>query len=783
MKNQQTLSTDVFLISSHWRDHNNHLELTLFGISKNEEIIEIIITNYETVFFIPQEADLSSLGFFKNIKRKRVQLKSFQKEPVDCLYFNTQKSLYQARRILEDENFRSFEVDVDPVRRFLMERFINGAITISGEYHQKDHKKVFDNPIIKKLDSESISSPKLKISSLDIETGVASGRLYSIACDIKGRDDDSQIVFMLDETPNEGSKKYVSCATQKELLTKFFHWFKKEDPDIIIGWHVIGFDFQFLKSKCNEFRIPLDLSRNHLPVKMDQNHQGKWFIEIPGRAVLDGPTSLRGAFYNFDDFRLETVSQELLNKGKLIDSNQDKIDEIEDQFENNKPSLAEYNLMDCILVNEIFTKTDLIDLFINRVFISGMLLENVGRSTAAFDHYFLPRLHRNGFVAPSLKDVVPQDHAAGGYVMDPLPGFYKNILVLDFKSLYPSIIRTFKIDPLSLHMNHVAPVLLPTNYVFSRDHHILPECVEYLLKKRSEAKNNKNAHLSQAIKILMNSFYGVMGSFGCRFYHPQLPNAITKTGQWLLKESRSFIEKKGYQVIYGDTDSLFVKIDDDSDLQDSTGENLAADINHYWENRIKDDFELESYLEMEYEKCYYQFVLPYSRGNTTSGAKKRYAGLLHKNNSTEIEFIGLEAVRSDWTAIAKQFQNELYDRFFKQLELDNWIRDFVKQILAGNCDNQLVYKKRIRKKLDEYVKNVPPQIKAAKLLNNNNIKDIRYVITPDGPVPTELKPKKIDYQHYLDKQIEPIADSLLNLINKDFKKIVYPQQLKLYEDD
>src|SRR5690606_34322400 len=128
--------------------------------------------------------------------------------------------------------------------------------------------------------------------------------------------------------------------------------------------------------------------------------------------------------------------------------------------------------------------------------------------------------------------------------------------VLDFKSLYPSIIQTFKIDPLSRLLSDINPVSTPGEYRFSLTEHFLPQFIDQLMEQRSIAKKNDDKALSQAIKILMNSFYGVMGSYGCRFYHPSLPSAITGTGKHLLLGSRSFLEERGYKVVYGDTDSL-----------------------------------------------------------------------------------------------------------------------------------------------------------------------------------------------------------------------------------
>ena len=434
-----------------------------------------------------------------------------------------------------------------------------------------------------------------------------------------------RIVFMRsDEQTNDGLIHY--CLDEHMLLVSFMDYLQRIDPDILIGWHVIGFDLMFLQDKFHEHGLPFHIGRNTNRVTLQQKKSGVYVAHIPGRIVLDGPQLLRAAFYRFDDFKLETVAQELLGKGKTIDSDGNKINEIDRQFNEDKKALAEYNIQDAVLVSEIFKKTGILDLCVKRTLISGMLLDQLGMSAAAFDHFFLARLHRKGFVAINTKDVVEGDHAVGGHVLEPITGLHKNVIVVDFKSLYPSIIKTFKIDPLSRLLNAQSPLRTPSGHHFSRSNHLLPDLIDELFIKRKTAKLEDDTYLSQAIKILMNSFYGVMGSFGCRFYHPDLPAAITETGQYLLKHSKIVLERNGYSVLYGDTDSLFVQLkESEVERPEQAGQSLARFITDYWIEKLKEDFSVESHLEMEYDCFYQQIHLPEARIKE-GGAKKRYVG-------------------------------------------------------------------------------------------------------------------------------------------------------------
>jgi len=780
---------------------------------------EIIITNNRPLFFIYRDANLPQKTF--HCERRNVNLTAFDGRPVDALYFKTQHLLYRSRQYYEGLGIQTFEADIHPEERYLMERFIYGSIEFEGPCQSREGVIQFINPRIRKGDY----CPLFSVLSLDIETG-QEGKLYSIACHFKGRTSGGKmfqdakhintgVVLMLDDnaekpantsTPGmhydafkegkgivdvlpgyqfevlpEGGHLY-RMPGEKDLLKAFLMVMNILDPDIIIGWHVIGFDLLFLEAKYKECRVPFLIGRDHRPPRIREIRKGLFRADMCGRIVIDGPPALRAAFYSFDNFRLETVASVLLGSGKDIGEGKDKVAEIERRFLEDKESLAHYNLLDCKLVSDIFRKTGLIDLVFKRAAISGLSMDSVGMSVAAFDYFMLPHIHRKGFVAPNVRDVVNSGHAQGGWVFIKEPGFYENIVVLDFKSLYPSIIRTFKIDPLSRLRADVAPLNTPMGISFSRSVHVLPGYIKTLMDKREQAKQDNDPHLSQAIKILMNSFYGVMGTSGCRFYHQDLPSAITGTGQWVLKTTRDYLEQDGYEVIYGDTDSVFVRLKK-KELSDCDGasKKIISRINDFMTRKILDEFGLESQLEIEYEKHFTRFFLPAVRGGG-SGAKKRYAGMITKGGKEELVLTGLEFVRSDWTRFARNFQYELFQRVFHDQEVVEWIKKIVSDIKNHIYDNDLVYRKRLTKPLHEYIKVVPPHVKAALLLGKKgaNLKESRYVMTLRGPVPVDLAHADLDYNHYIEKQLKPIFDAVMMFFGQSFNEIIGGRQLTLF---
>lgn len=765
-----------YVLSSERKDFENKHFINLYCVG-DEFSFKIEIDDFLPVFFIEKNVIIP----FKSPSpiRKEVTLKTFQDKEVDALYFKTQNDLNLAKDLFAASGIRTYESDIRSPERYLMEHFINGELEIEGDGKTELGLAVFKNPKIKSTDYR----PHFKIISLDIETGM-DGRLFSIAIVQRYRGEEKKKIFMVGHQSDRPEKHLSFYPTEKELLEAFVVNFQKWDPDILIGWHVIGFDLQFLEKKFNEHKVAFNIGREKSPPVIYEKKNAGWVAQIVGRVVLDGPALLKNNFFKFENYKLDTVSQKVLGQGKDIkEKGNNKVEEIERRFNEDKESLAEYNLLDCILVLDIFEKLSLIDLTYQRARNSGLQLDKVGISTMAFDHFFLPRVHREGYVASNVIDIQREGPSEGGYVLDPKSGIHDYVIVLDFKSLYPSIISTFKIDPFSRIKSHEDPLDTPAGIKFSHKKHILPELINDLMEKRKEAKLRGNQNLSQAIKILMNSFYGVMGSTSSRFYHADLPRAITSTGHWIIKESIKFLESRGYEVLYGDTDSIFVRLKEGEKKHFvESGNEMVKEINNFLSTKIYREFKVNSIIEIQNEKTYKKLLLPFSRDGVT-GAKKRYAGLLLKDGKEELNIVGMEYVRSDWTDLAKKFQSELFIKTFKDEDIDDWIKKFIERIKDKEFDKDLIYRKKLSKNPEEYTKNIPPHVRAAMLLGHSPdhpLREISYVITNRGPMPVEKDHSDIDYNHYIEKQIKPLADSVLFLKGKSFEDLAMGNQLSLF---
>ncbi len=754
-----------FILTRTSRDAAEGCELE-YWVASASGPARALVQRHEPVFFVERER-----GKLIGARREALELSTMPGVPVDGVYFRTLRQMREARESLDRQGVQAFESDVKPEDRYLMERFVRGSCVIEGDVTERQGFREFVNPTIRTGDD----TPPFKVVSLDIETHGFEGAIYSIgAASPRG-----ERVFMLGEGTDSGAVTYF--PDEKAMLESFFAWLAEDDPDLILGWNVADFDLAFMQKKCDELKIPFRMGRAKSKAFMlVATAPGQTTIaKVPGRVVLDGIQLLRLGFWDFESYALDYVASEMLGRKKLITGETDRLREIRRLFREDKPALAAYNLEDCRLVLEIFEKARLVHFAAERARLMGQAMDRQGGSVAAFDFLYLPRLHRVGCVAPDVGSVMPET-SPGGYVMDSLPGLYDNVLVLDFKSLYPSIIWTFKIDPLGMARPGEDPVPGFGNAQFNRERHILPGLVEELWRARDAAKRDKNTALSTAIKIIMNSLYGVLGTPGCRFFDARLASSITRRGHQLIQRSREWIEGQGYKVLYGDTDSLFVLVGTGVAEEEckAVGKKLAAGLNAWWTETLEKEHRLESHLEIEFEKHYFRFFMPTIRG-TEVGSKKRYAGYLRDSkHDLEVEFTGMESVRTDWTILAREFQRELYRRIFAGETYEDFIRDTAAAVLAGKHDEQLVYKKRLRRKLEEYTKVAPPHVQAARKLERPG-RSISYVITLNGPEPAEIRKSPIDYGHYLDRQLAPVADAILHVFDQTFEKLT-SQQMEMF---
>jgi len=679
-----------------------------------------------------------------------------------------------------------FEADVRFALRYLIDRGIKSSLRIRGPARRiEDGTLLFDNPEL----APACFRPRLSVLSFDIETDPRARRLLSIA--LYGRGRGGEVAEVLLFAPQDWScPETATCLrSEAELLATFCARVRHIDPDVLTGWNVVDFDLTVLERLGQRWGVPLDLGRlepgrgpGRLRLLPSRSPRRTSDAQIPGRLVLDGIELLRGAFVRMDEYSLDFVAREVLGEGKTVGGH-GRAGEILRLFKEDRPQLVEYNLTDARLALEVLEKLRLVELAVERSLLTGISPNRVAASIACFDFLYLSELAKRDVAAPSVGGDVTDSSLAtyGGHVLEPVTGLHENVLVFDFKSLYPSLIRTFQIDPLGyLHTPGLDddPIMAPNGAAFRREPGILTHLLDDLLPRRDEAKRQGDKVASGAIKILMNSFYGVLGTPACRFYNPLIAGAITSFGKQMLLWTKARAEKYGHPVVYGDTDSLFILSGEtDPEAARRLGEDLAGRLNRDLAAHITQVYRVESRLELEFERLYLKLhLMPVRRGK--GGARKRYVGLVEaEDGGTRVVFTGMESVRRDSTDLAKQVQRELYERFFAGQPLEEFLRRTVEELRGGQLDGLLVYKKALRKPPEAYTSTTPPHVAAARKMKVPPRRGlIAYRMTTVGPEPLEdgvaPSPAPLDYEHYVDKQVRPVAEPVLELAGLTFDAAV-----------
>jgi DNA polymerase-2 len=736
------------IIHPTYRTGNGKSSVHLYGRLENGESF-LTINEFRPYFYIKKE-DLKAALDLEQLEFKETNMKTFSGDEVVKIFTQYPQDVGNLRRKFYEKDIECYEADIRFAYRFLIDMNLRGFITIEGEYKKGERvDRVYENPHIRPEEPFDIS---LKIVSLDIEVNEPTGEIVCLTLY-----DKKDYFTLLLKNEDERAK---TCTSEMELLSKFKEEVLKRDPDIITGWNVVDFDLAYLYERFKKYRITFDLGRSEAQTKFrtETSFIRASQVKIDGRMVLDAMHLLRDFFIKLDDYKLGTAGLAILGEGKIdIEKDIDKV------WKENPSLLVEYNQKDTQLVTNIIEKKKLIELSKRMTGITGLQLDRVKAAIASLDSLYLRESQKRGVVCPSVSGR-SMSRVTGGLVQEPTYGVYDYVLLFDFRSLYPSIMATFNIDPVT-YTEEETLIKAPNGAYFREEPGILPEIILNLLERRQKADIYEEQY---AIKIIMNSLFGVFGNPLCRFYNSKIANAITFFGRYFLEETTRNVETMGYEVIYGDTDSLFVVSGALSGEEAHTmGDSIEKAINNFYDAYVQENYNRKNYLQLEFERVYEKFLLPMQR-HLKKGAKKRYAGF----HEGEIDIVGLEYVRRDWTELAREFQYNLLEKVFSGENIDGYIRDTVESLKSGKLDHLLVYKKGVRKDLAKYTKTTPPHVKAARKMDDFSDRVISYVMTKRGPEPVDGTQKRIDYDHYIEKQLKPIANSILHFYDKSFTDVV-----------
>jgi len=594
---------------------------------------------------------------------------------------------------------------------YLAARAIRGPVLIhGGERRGRRVDAVFVEPGME--GSEEVVP--LRWLALDIETD-RSGSVVAVSLVADAIGDKAPVREGYFLGPATGLDGVSSFPDEASLLAAAAEGILRADPDVITGWNVVDFDMRVLASRYKANGLPFLIGRTDEAAYLAEKGPRRVVVACPGRAVLDAMRLVRGSGERFDDLRLETVSRNLLGEGKSVaDEGEDKLDELDRLRAEDPGAFVSYCIRDSELVLRILAKTGLDRLTQARAGLTGLPLDLAWTSIPAFERVYAAGLRARRVAVPRREERAVSG-AAGGTVLDPIAGLFEGVLVFDFRSLYPSLMRTFNIDPLAHARAAASPaarggapggIVAPNGARFDAEPGILPAIIARYAAEREKALAAGDETAAYVYKILQNSFYGVLGAEGCRYARTELAGAVTSFGRKFLVAARDFFEARGYHTLYGDTDSVFVEsgLGSSADYAalSALGASLAEALNAELSASIRREYGRESFLRIRCEKIYRRFFIPRLRIDPEAGAgrgraflpagsagsagpaagarsadgqdgtdgpddqvvtaaargrAKGYAGLrLEADGSAAVEVKGMEAARSDWTPLARSFQ-------------------------------------------------------------------------------------------------------------------------------
>ncbi|RLG65886.1 DNA polymerase II [archaeon] len=544
-------------------------------------------------------------------------------------------------------------------------------------------------------------------------------------------------------------------GSDKELIENFIKYVNEYDPDIILsyGSNRIWWDYLLKRAQRHGLKLKIDRIGGE-PHRSVYGH-----FSITGRANIDLFDFIED-LYEIKVKTLENVASYMgIEAPPETFAGDDRIYAI---WTENPEKVHEICRNRAKVIMEI--ARNILDFAIQLSALVYMPLDVVGAAAVGFrvEYHLMKNAHKRGELIPK-REERPYQPYKGGLVLEPKPGIHENIAVLDFASMYPHIMMKYNISPDTLTTEdedvYVAPEV---GYKFKKHPPgLYKETLERLLKARKEIKE-KLSKLSpddpmyrildarqRAVKVIANANYGYAGWLGARWYVKEVAEATTAWGRSFISKTVEMAEKLGLTIIYGDTDSIFVKYDPEKvkELLKIVEEELG--------------------MEMKPDKIYERVLF--------TEAKKRYAGLLKDGR---IDIVGLEVARGDWSQLAKKVQYEVIKILLREKSPTKALDCTVKYIQALRRKEvpleDLVIWKTVTKDLEEY-KARAPHVTAAKMLIEKGYRltlgdKVGYVIVKgtgklyERAVPYIFaKYDDIDIDYYIERQIVPAAARILKI--------------------
>ncbi|AQL41793.1 DNA polymerase elongation subunit [Halorientalis sp. IM1011] len=726
----------------------------IFGRTpEDNEQVHIEVYEFRPYFYAPTDsltdADLQrdTITGWEEEDDDGEPYESIRGERLTKIFGQTPRDVGQMR-----DEFDHYEADILFPNRLLIDKDITSGVRVPARREAEGEPIRVPHDEIEAVDA----SADPRVNTFDIEVddrhGFPEEGEETIVC-LTSHDsyDDEYITWLYDSPagidPPEALAEYdpieadfeadVRVFEEEEaMLEAFVDYIETTDPDLLTGWNFDDFDAPYFLDRLEELQGPhhdYDLSIERLS-RVDEVWRNNWQgPNIKGRVVFDLLYAYqRTKFTELDSYRLDAVGEQELGVGK-----ERYPGDIGDLWEDDPERLLEYNLRDVELCVELNDQQEIIPFWQEVASFVGCKLEDATTPGDAVDMYVLHKLHGN-FALPSKGQHDAEDYE-GGAVFDPITGVREMVTVLDLKSLYPMCMVTInaspetKVDPDAYEGDTFRA---PNGQHFRKEPDgVIREMVDELLSEREEKKSLRNDHdpdsseyeqfdrQQAAVKVIMNSLYGVLGWDRFRLYDKEMGAAVTATGRDVIDYTDEVAGRMDKEVVYGDTDSVMIELGGDVSKEAAIEQSfeLEEQINdaydEFAESELNVDLDAgeEHRFQIEFEKLYRRFF--------QAGKKKRYAGHIvwkEGKDVDDIDITGFEYQRSDIAPITKEVQKEVIDRIVTGADTED-IKDYVHEVIqdfeAGNVSlDDVGIPGGIGKKLDNYDTDTA-QVRGAKYAN------------------------------------------------------------------
>jgi len=739
-------------------------DLKNFKITRNNEAISIIKTETLKKRYLGREVNA---------------VKVFTKLPRDVPVIREELKNWNG---IESIN----ENDILFVRRFLIDNNIIPLTLYEAEgvfVPQNLKVPAFKAEKIEPFSTETFLKPK--ILSIDIETYTPPYREIEpeknpiIMLSLYAKD--FQKVFVWKHFKTE--LNYVEFVeSEAELIEKFKVAIEAYKPDILTGYFSDGFDLPYIKTRADKYKIKLDIGLDFSELKI--NKAKAVTAQITGITHLDIFKFIRkiiSGTLETETYNLNAVASELLDEQKHDVDLNELSKAWDNETELNK--FCEYNLNDARLSYNLAEK--LMPTISELVKITGLTIYDINRMgfSQLVEWYLLRQAPNFNEIAPnkpSNDEVIKRrlQTYKGAFVFEPKPGLYNNIVVFDYRSLYPTIISSHNISPGTVNCSCCAeesksvPLEDKKIWFCNKIKGFIPTLIEDLITRRTRIKEIIKGNVDEkfaildarqnSLKLLANSFYGYLGFFAARWYSIECAQATTAFGRYYIKDVDNKAEKFGFKVIYGDTDSLFIT------LEGKTKEDAEK-----FSERINE--ELPGLMELEFEGFYPSGIFVSAKVGAY-GAKKKYA-LISENGTLKIK--GFESVRRNWSMIAKEAQEKVLEIILRDNNKDKALK-FVKKIIDDLRNKKIPLDKviihtQLQKEISEY-DSKGPHVAVAQRLKNQGVNVgpgsmIRFVVLQGSDIirnrskiPEEVRENDYDAYYYIHNQVVPAVERIFNVL-------------------